>query len=274
VQLTTPNLGITSLDTPDRDGDGIAEIVIGSASGTIQVLDAATGDVTETLGSYGGQIDGLAFTELSSASGPVHPVILFVVDGCLSVADATDGQLVLSTDFLGASAGAQDSLVVGDVDADQEPEVFLNAGTGVLLIELRPRTYVTAPTVTLTAPAPGAEVTGSVTLQASASDDWGVDRVEFYVDGTLVGTDREGPYRNVWNATASGAGPHVLEARAYDASGNEGRSPAVTVTVTPPTGTDPAVKRARADASAPAARLPAPAPPPTMRQVVAPLRRD
>jgi hypothetical protein len=105
-------------------------------------------------------------------------------------------------------------------------------------------TDTAAPTVSLTAPAPGATVRGSVLLQATASDDVGVTRVDFYVrtntsgsTPTLVGSDTTAPYSVVWDTlVATPASAYVLTARAYDAAGREGLSSAQTVLVdnTPP----------------------------------------
>ena len=46
-----------------------------------------------------------------------------------------------------------------------------------------------APTVALTAPAAGATVSGNVTVSATASDNVGVSRVEFYYGTNLIATD-------------------------------------------------------------------------------------
>jgi hypothetical protein len=88
----------------------------------------------------------------------------------------------------------------------------------------------TPPTVSLTAPANGSTVSGTVTLTATASDSGSVARVEFYVDGALLGTDSLSPYSLGWN-TAGLTGSHTLQARAYDAAGNMATSSTVTVTV-------------------------------------------
>ena len=88
-----------------------------------------------------------------------------------------------------------------------------------------------APTVAINAPADGANVSGDVTIDASASDDVGVDRVEFLLDGSLLGSDASAPYSHVWNSVAAGNGAHVLQARAYDLAGNVGTSAQVDVTV-------------------------------------------
>jgi arylsulfatase A-like enzyme len=76
-----------------------------------------------------------------------------------------------------------------------------------------PRTLVTAPTQ-------GGRVCCRVLLQARASDNIGVDRVEFRVDGNLIGTDSTEPYSVLWeNTGAYAGGTHVIRAVAVDRSG-------------------------------------------------------
>lgn len=93
-----------------------------------------------------------------------------------------------------------------------------------------------APQVALTAPADGAQVSGNVSVSADASDDVGVDRVEFLLDGNLIGSDAGAPYAYLWNSASSSNGAHSLQARAYDLAGNVGSSAAVGVTVSGGTG--------------------------------------
>jgi hypothetical protein len=77
--------------------------------------------------------------------------------------------------------------------------------------------------VTIVSPANGANLTGdSVIFKATATDNKGVTKVEFYSEGMLLKTDFGPNYdvtwelRNVWN------GSFRLKARAYDAAGNAG----------------------------------------------------
>lgn len=88
------------------------------------------------------------------------------------------------------------------------------------------------PTVSLTAPLDGATVSGSVSVSANASDDIGVNRVEFLLDGALLQSDSTAPYSISWNSTSSSNGNHTLQARAYDLAGNVATSALATVTVT------------------------------------------
>ncbi|MFX1532713.1 MAG: Ig-like domain-containing protein [Promethearchaeota archaeon] len=71
---------------------------------------------------------------------------------------------------------------------------------------------------------------GSLSVTASASDDVGVDRVEFYVDDVLKATDTSSPYGCDWDTTSYSNGSHTLKAIAYDAAGNTDTD-IVTVTV-------------------------------------------
>jgi N-acetylneuraminic acid mutarotase len=95
----------------------------------------------------------------------------------------------------------------------------------------------TAPQVSLQAPAPGSLVRGVVPLVATASDNAGVSRVDFYDGDTLLGSDTTAPYTWDWDTVATAGGVHTLRAEAYDAVLNQGISTAVTVTVdnAPPT---------------------------------------
>src|SRR6185312_2286694 len=97
----------------------------------------------------------------------------------------------------------------------------------------------TSPTVSMTAPAEGATVSGTATLAAAASDDVGVAGVQFAVDGANFGAEiTTAPYSAVWDTSAGLNGAHTLTAIARDAAGNRTTSAGVTVTVnndtTPP----------------------------------------
>lgn len=88
-----------------------------------------------------------------------------------------------------------------------------------------------APTAVLTAPADLAvDLSGTLTLTATASDNVGVAGVEFQVDGATVGSeDTSAPYSASVDSNAYASGQHVIRARARDAAGN--LSPWATSTV-------------------------------------------
>jgi hypothetical protein len=91
----------------------------------------------------------------------------------------------------------------------------------------------TSPTVSITSPAPGVQVSNIVLVTANADDNVGVLGVQFFVDGVATGLeDREAPYALQWDTRTSVNGSHTLTARARDFSGNQKDSNAVAVNVT------------------------------------------
>ena len=61
-----------------------------------------------------------------------------------------------------------------------------------------------APDVAVTAPAGGTTVSGTVTVQASASDNVGVASVQFTLDGAALGAaDTSAPYTTSWATTTA-----------------------------------------------------------------------
>lgn len=90
----------------------------------------------------------------------------------------------------------------------------------------------TPPTCQLTSPADSSTVNGTVQIEATASDSGGVARVEFYADGSLVGTDSSSPYSASWDASQLTERTwHHLNCIAYDNAGNKGYSDTVAVQI-------------------------------------------
>lgn len=88
-----------------------------------------------------------------------------------------------------------------------------------------------APAVGISSPTDGAEVSGTITVAATAADNVGVSQVVFSVDDTAIGADETAPYEISWDTTALPDGDHVLTATAFDAAGNTGNAASVTVTI-------------------------------------------
>ena len=72
---------------------------------------------------------------------------------------------------------------------------------------------------------------GNISLSANASDNVGVTKVEFYVDGVLKGSSTAAPYSLSLNSTTLSNGTHSLQAKAYDAANNVGSSSSVSFSV-------------------------------------------
>lgn len=79
---------------------------------------------------------------------------------------------------------------------------------------------ITAPTLSISIPTGGQNLSERITIGVNAADASGIAKVEYYLDGRLVGSTTKSPFdwsidtRN-WNN-----GSHQLSVRAYDAGGN------------------------------------------------------
>jgi subtilisin family serine protease len=89
----------------------------------------------------------------------------------------------------------------------------------------------TPPTTSITAPASGATVSGTVTITATATDASGIERVEFYVGNSLKCTDMAASYSCAWDTTTAANGSYSLTTKAWDTWGNSATSASVSVTV-------------------------------------------
>jgi hypothetical protein len=87
-----------------------------------------------------------------------------------------------------------------------------------------------APLVQITAPANGATVGGSVSIDALAVDDIGVDKVRFLIDDVELAIVYTAPYHAVWNTSAlPNNSQHVITVEASDVAKN---TASITATVT------------------------------------------
>jgi hypothetical protein len=93
-------------------------------------------------------------------------------------------------------------------------------------------TDLTPPSAAITSPTDGTRVArhSTVTISASANDNVGVTKVEFYVNGILKCTDTSAPHTCSWAVPRSRNVPYILQVKAYDAAGNAGSSAIISVT--------------------------------------------
>jgi subtilisin family serine protease len=211
---------------------------VGNESGLSNVVEGSTGPddfapiVTITSPADGSEVSGIAGIEASASDNVGVTAVEFYLDGELKSTDMTSPYIWLwdtrtvADDSYTVETKAYDA--AGNVGSDQISVIVNNADT-------------IPPTATITNPANGSEVSGTVIVMASASDNVGVTKVEFYVDGELTNTDTISPYNWGWDTTTVADGSHTLEAKAYDAYENVG-SDQISVTVsnadtTPPTAT-------------------------------------
>jgi V8-like Glu-specific endopeptidase len=217
------------------DNAGNASAVI-THSVNVANSDAVPPTVSISAPASGAVVSGTSVALSASASDAASGVqkVQFWVDGT----------------YLGFDASAPysktfDSTALTNGAHTLKARAYDNAGNASGIVA---RTvYVTngdtaAPSVSISAPANGAVVSGAgVAFSASASDASGVQKVQFWVDGTYLGFDASAPYSKTFDSTALTNGAHTLKARAYDNAGNASGIVTRTVYVTNGDTTAPSV---------------------------------
>lgn len=177
--------------------------------------------VTLTAPSAGTEVTG-TFQLSATASDAVGVTgVVFRLDGIL-IGDAPAAPFVVTWDSVGTTSGAH-VLTATAFDAAGN-EATSSAGVTVTNDTARPN-------LAMASPSPGAQVAGTITVSAAASDNVAVAGVQFTLDGDSLGAERTAaPYDVAWNSGSVANGAHVLGAIARDAAGNQ-RSASVTITV-------------------------------------------
>jgi beta-lactamase superfamily II metal-dependent hydrolase len=197
-----------------------AVAVIGTGAGQTSGWDLPRMDV----------VDGVLLSRASCVTAP-PALVLQTEEGSptgplTSFSGYAVGNIRIST------PGSGTFTVSADGDVTQGPNQVASAGLPeTFVLDSEGSADATPPTTAITAPAPGSTVSGTITVTASAADNVGVARVEFWLDGALRATDTAAPYQWSWNTGASSAGSHTLFSTAFDAAGNQRSSAAVSVTV-------------------------------------------
>lgn len=183
----------------------------------------------------------LAVSITSPASGAT-------VSGTITVsANATDSATVTSVQFRvdGNNAGAADTVAPYNLSLNTTTLSNGNhtltavatdssnktATSGGVIINVN-NVSNSSPTVSISSPAPGAPVSGTITIRATASSPAGIATVQFLVDSANLSTPViASPYSVSWDTTTVADGSHTLTATATDNSGKVATSSHVIVTV-------------------------------------------
>lgn len=162
------DLNLTALDTADLDGDGAEEVFIGTGVGALEEIDPANGATVDTIGLFGSSIEGLAVVDLDDDG---WADFVFGAADQVRLVDGLSRSLVWSSGHIGVNVGAEDSLLVADIDGDGKREVTVNTGIGVRVYEVG-YGLQTPPQVTLTSPVDGGVFTegDAIALYGAAFD--------------------------------------------------------------------------------------------------------
>ena len=89
---------------------------------------------------------------------------------------------------------------------------------------------IVPPVLKIVYPREGEYIRGTITIFVNASDPSGIEKVEFYIDDSLVFTDYDRPYEYVWDTTGCPDGTRTIKVIVYDGVSNMAER-AITITV-------------------------------------------
>ncbi|WP_163999258.1 S8 family serine peptidase [Pyxidicoccus caerfyrddinensis] len=232
--------GVTTVVSAGNDSDNACNYSPARTPNAITVGSTTSSDARSSFSNYGTCVDifapGSSITSASNSGNSASTSMSGTSMSSPHVAGAA--ALYLSANPTATPAQVRDALV-----NNSTPNKVTSPGTGspnrllYTLFITGGGSDTTAPTTSITSPAGGATLSGTASVSASASDNVGVSRVEFYAGTSLLGTATAAPYSISWNTTTVANGTYALTTKAYDAANNVGTSATVSVTVNNGTGT-------------------------------------
>jgi subtilisin family serine protease len=193
-----------------------------SASVGVTVADITAPTVSVTAPTSGASVSGAAVTISATAADTTGVTkVEFYRDGTTLIGTDTSSPFSISWDSTTASVGSH-TLTAKAFDAAGNATTSSSINVTVL--------DAVAPAVSIASPTAGTPVKRKavVTIAATATDNVGVSKVEFYVGGVLKCTDTASAYTCAWTVPNTLA-TYVLQAKAYDAAGNITSSSTVSV---------------------------------------------
>jgi predicted secreted protein len=258
-----------SSDNPAAQVPSSVNIAAGNSATTFTVGTSAVGSFTSaTITGSSGASTKQAFLDIFPDPN-AGPQLASVTPGVMSAPGGSSVTATVTLTGAAPSGGASVTMATSSTKAQAPPIVTVPAGQTSATFTITTSTVTqntlvtvtgtfgngsksgsftltpaaggdtTAPTATITSPAAGATVSGTISIQANASDNVGVTRVDFLVDGAVLSSDTTSPYSASWNTTGAANGTHALTVRAFDAANNQKTSAAVSVTVNNGTTTAP-----------------------------------
>ncbi|WP_375746422.1 S8 family serine peptidase [Corallococcus interemptor] len=232
--------GVTTVVAAGNDSANACNYSPARAPNAITVGSTTSSDARSSFSNYGTCVDifapGSSITSASNSGNSSSTSMSGTSMASPHVAGAA--ALYLSANPTATPAQVRDALV-----DNATPNKVTSPGTGspnkllyTLFITGGGGSDTTPPTTSITSPAGGATLSGTASLSASATDNVGVSRVEFYAGTTLLGTATASPYSISWNTATVANGTYALTTKAYDAANNVGTSSTVSVTVNNGTG--------------------------------------
>ncbi len=219
---------------PAGQRDLLLQAVKQALNGSGTTADTTPPTISITSPTNGLSLTGITALAATATDNVGVSGVQFKVDGTNVGAEVTIAPYTASLNVATLTAGTHTiSAVARDAAGN-------TATASVSVTVILSTSDTTPPTVSLTSPANGSTVSGTIAMNANASDNVGVAGVQFTVDGANLGSEiTTAPYAASLNTTQYANGSHTVAAVARDAAGNKSTA-SVSVTVSNTTAPPPA----------------------------------
>lgn len=261
--ITSPISGITQLSATAIDDIGVTKVEFYVDSGIIQTITTApyvttfdasllsNGDHTIMAIAYDASEKATTKEMVVTVHNNVAPtanagldvVVMVPTTSVTLVGTGTDSDGSIASYVWTQTAGAPatittpvegSSTIIGLVQGAYTFTLTVTdnqgaIGTDDVNITVNPDSI--APTVTLVNPKTGIVSGTKSRITATATDNVGITKVQFYAGAKLIGTELVVPFDRTWDTTKFVNGSYVITAKAYDAAGNVTVSAPISVIV-------------------------------------------
>ncbi|MCA9343087.1 hypothetical protein KC950_03705 [Candidatus Saccharibacteria bacterium] len=222
-------------------------LTTGRAEAACPTVDTSRGTVTSTInvpssGNY------RVWTRMQASSSTNDSYVLEIDDTVCGVVVGDTGVSTSSWQWVDYKSGSTSNKVTVNLSAGQHTVRMIGREDNVKLDKLlflsdtsctptgfgencEVETDTESPNISISSPTNNSSISGTVIVQANASDNVGVTKVEFYINDTLLNTDLQSPYSYNLNTEQYTNGSYRLSARAFDAAGNNRRSDEITINI-------------------------------------------
>ena len=247
-QLSFPLLGILTIafagcsGEPDvTSAEAVSEVAVSGGGATVDVLTTTT---------WNGGFNGAVRISNGSFPSPISSFeVVFRLAGNAAVAGSSWNGDISAPDGSGNRTATQPAWLPSQpIQVGQTWDVGFNgsglfSGSTIVSVKLNgqvitigsgpggPGGDAIPPVVSLASSAAAVTTPGNLTLSATATDNVGVTRVDFFDGTTLLGSDTTAPFTFTVALTAANNGVHAYTAKAFDAAGNNTTSAVSSVTV-------------------------------------------
>ena len=210
------SLRVRAFDAAGNTGDDLIDVLVSNKNSDIT---APTVNITAPTNNQ--IVSGNVGITVTATDNVGVSFVEFFVDGVWIGAD-TSSPFTQTWDSRIVSNGIHQIMAVAEDTSGNRSSKTINVQVNNTIPDTTP------PSVFIVSPVNGQQVGNNVTVTVNATDNVGVVRCELYANGERVATSTSAPFTMRWNARRA-SGAQQLVVRAYDAAGNVGTSPPITV---------------------------------------------